>query len=164
MEELDPDAQQRRETFARYGLVMFNAQCVEISLSILVSSVFNKDFLPSDLARREEINDEVFSKTIGQLVKQLRKQIQVPANLDHTLEEGRKKRNWLAHEYFWVRAGEILTSRGRAKMIDELDDLSEWFSKLDAHLTSIYEKWAKKIGIQQDKIDDGIKELIKRNE
>ena len=32
MEDLDADAQKRRETFARYGLAMYHAQCVEKSL------------------------------------------------------------------------------------------------------------------------------------
>ena len=36
MEYLDEDAQQRRDTFALYGRVMYYAQCVEKSLAILV--------------------------------------------------------------------------------------------------------------------------------
>ena len=163
MEELSADAHQRRETFARYGLAMYNAQCVEKSLAILVSSVFNTDFLPANQARREELHDEAFSKTIGPLVMRLQKQVRLPTNLYSTLEEAREKRNWLAHEYFWIRAGELLTLHGRAKMIDELTELSEWFSKLDVHLASIYESWAEKIGIPQEKIDEGVKKLIKRN-
>jgi hypothetical protein len=61
MDELDADAQQRHETFARYGLAMYHAQCVEKSLAILVSSVFNKEFLPSPPDQREEIQNEIFS-------------------------------------------------------------------------------------------------------
>jgi len=97
MEELDANAQQRRETFARYGLAMYHAQCVENSLAILVSSVLNKEFLPSDPSRREEIQDEVFSEAIGKLLTRMRKQVSVPPNLDHTLDDARQKRNWLAH-------------------------------------------------------------------
>jgi len=52
MEELDADVQQRRETFAGYGLAMYHAQCVEKNLSILVSGVLNKEFLPSKCGRR----------------------------------------------------------------------------------------------------------------
>ena len=78
IEELDENAQQRRETFARYGLAMYHAQCVEKSLAILVSTVLNKEFMPSDPGRREEIQDEVFSKTIGKLLTRMRKQVTVP--------------------------------------------------------------------------------------
>lgn len=164
MEELDENPQQRRETFARYGLAMYHAQCVEKSLAILVSSVFNKDFLPSDPNRREEIQNEVFSKTIGRLLTRMRKQISVPLNLDRTLDDAWQKRNWLAHEYFWARAGEVITTRGRNKMIGELTELSDFFSKVDAHLVSIYEKWSKRVGIPQAVIDENLKKLIGDNE
>ncbi len=164
MEELDDNAQQRRETFARYGLAMYHAQCVEKSLAILVSSVFNKEFLPSNPNRREEIQDEVFSKTIGRLLTRMRKQIAVPTKLDRTLDDAWQKRNWLAHEYFWARAGEIMTTRGRDKMIRELTELSDLFSKVDAHLVSIYEKWNKRAGVPQTVIEQNLRKLIQDNE
>lgn len=164
MEDLDENAQQRRETFARYGLAMYHAQCVEKSLAILVSSVFNKDFLASDADRREEIQDELFTKTIGRLLTRMRTHISIPSNLDRTLDDARRKRNWLAHEYFWARAGEIMTTRGRKKMIEELAGLSDFFSKVDARLVSIYEKWSKRIGIPQALIDENLKNLIRDNE
>lgn len=164
MEALDTNAKQRRETFARYGLAMYHAQCVEKSLAILVSMVFNKEFLPSDPKRREEIQEELFARTIGRLVTRMKKQISVPPHLDQTLEDARQKRNWLAHEYFWERAGEVMTIRGRNKMIDELTELSDFFSEVDAHLVSIYKKWMKKLGIPQVVVDEGLKKLIIEHE
>ena len=164
MEELDKNAQQRRETFARYGLAMYHAQCVEKSLAILVSSVFNKEFLRSAPNRRGEIQDDVFSKTIGRLLTRMRKQISVPSNLDRTLDDALQKRNWLAHDYFWERAGEVMTTRGRSKMIEELTELSDFFSRVDAHLVAIYEKWNKKVGMPQTVIDDKLMKLISDNE
>ena len=164
MEELDANAQQRRETFARYGLAVYHAQCVEKSLAILVSSVFNKEFLSSSPNHREEILDEVFARTIGQLLTRIRSQISIPPNLNRTLEDARQKRNWLAHEYFWERAGEVMTTRGRSKMIDELTELSDFFSRVDAHLISIYEKWMKRVGIPQTVITENLKKLISEHE
>ena len=164
MDELDADAQQRRETFARYGLAMYHAQCVEKSLAILVSSVFNKEFLPSPPDQRGEIQNGIFSKTIGRLSKRLEKQITIPPNLGKTLENALQKRNWLAHDYFWERAGELLTNRGREKMITELTDLSDLFSKLDVHLEKIYSDWSHKIGLSEKIIEEQMKHLIKKHE
>ena len=148
MEELDEQAQQRRETFAVYGLAMYHAQCVEKSLAIMVSSVFNKEFMIADGPdEREVIQDAAFSKTTGQLITRLRKQVSVPSNLNDKLNKAREKRNWLAHEYFWARPDEIMTTRGREKMICELTEISEWFSNVDLDLTSIYEKLLVKAGI-----------------
>lgn len=164
MVKLDKNAKHRRETFGRYGLAMYHAQCVEKSLAILASVVFNKEFLPNDFNQREEILDEIFTKTIGSLLTRLKKNVAIPKNLGHTLENARKKRNWLAHEYFWSRAGEVMTTRGRSKMIEELDDISEFFLELDNHLISIYESWCIKYGISDKIIDKKLKELITAHE
>ena len=160
MEELDDDSYQNRETFARYGIAMYHAQCVEKSLAILVSCVFNKEFLQSTHDRREEIQDEEFSKTMGRLLNRLKKQITIPPNLNKTLSESLKKRNWLAHDYFLERGIQMMTPKGKKKMIEELTGLSNYFSKLDAHLTKIYENAMKKLGISETEIDEGVKRLI----
>jgi hypothetical protein len=164
MEELDANAQQRREVFARYGLAMYHAQCVEKGLAILVSSVFNKQFLPADYEQRGKIQEEMLAKTIGRLLNHLKKQVSVPPNLGRTLNEALQKRNWLAHDYFYERAGQIMTTRGRDKMIKELIELSNFFSRLDAHLSSIYEKWCKKVGVSQASIDENMRKLISEHE
>jgi hypothetical protein len=164
MEELDMNAQQRRETFALYGLAMYHAQCVEKSLAILVSSVFNKEFLPSEPDRREEIQDEVFAKTIGRLLNRLKKQVILPPNLDKMLITALQKRNWLAHNYFWERAVQLLTLSGRNKMMDELKGIIDFFSKLDVHLAKIYEKHLMKVGLSETTIDEKLKKLIQNME
>ena len=164
METLDQDSKQRRETFARYGLAMYQAQCVEKSLAILISTVLSKEFPRSNPDQRDTMLDEALSKAIGKLIIRLRKKISVPPNLDKTLEKVRVKRNWLAHDFFWDRAGELLTTRGRDKLIDELTELSDFFSKVDEHLTSIYEKWMERVGVSNSIIEEEFQRLIKDNE
>lgn len=161
METLDANAQQRRETFALFGLAMYHAQCVEKSLAILVSSVFNKEFHKSDVDRRDEIQDEAFAKTTGKLIARLRKQIAVPADLDKLLAQAHKKRNWLAHDYFWDRAVAIMKPSGREKMIAELRALADFFSDLDLRLTGVCDRYLKKIGVTQEFLD---KEMAKIHE
>jgi hypothetical protein len=163
MKELDDDSYQNRETFARYGLAMYHAQCVEKSLAMLVSCVFNKEFLQSTRDRREEIQNEEFSKTMWRLLKRLKKQITIPPNLDKTLSESLEKRNWLAHDYFLERGIQMMTPKGKKEMIEELTSLSDYFSKLDAHLTKIYESAMKKLGITET-ADEGVKRLIQKAE
>ncbi len=160
MEQLGDDAHQNREIFARYGLAMYHAQCVEKSLAILVSCVFNKEFLKSTRNRREEIQDEEFSKTMGRLLNRLKNQITIPPNLEKNLFESLKKRNWLAHDYFLERGIQMMAPQGKEKMIEELTSLSDYFSKLDAHLTKIYENAMEKLGMSETEIDEGVKLLI----
>jgi hypothetical protein len=160
MTELDENADLNRETFALYGLAMYHAQCVEKSLAILVSSVFNKEFHNSNANKREEIQKEEFAKTMGRLLNRLKTQITIPPNLEKTLVDSLKKRNWLAHEYFWEKNLQMHTTTGKKKMIEELEGMSDFFSKLDAHLTKISENAMKKMGVSEKEIDERVKQLI----
>lgn len=81
MEELDLNAQLNREAFATYGLAMYHAQCVEKTLALLVSSVFNKKFILSTPEERESFYEKTFDKTFGQLLNKLKEKIKVPDNL-----------------------------------------------------------------------------------
>lgn len=49
-------------------------------------------------------------------------------------------------------------------MLEELDSLSDFFSNVDTHLVSIYDRWMAKVGVPQSLIKDEIAKLIKENE
>jgi len=159
--QLDENAKRRRELFGRYGLAMYHAQCVEKSLAILTSCVFHKEFLKSSIEIREEIQSQSFTKTLGQLIPKLKSQVTIPLNLENNLLEALRKRNWLAHDYFFDRAHDQLTPDGNEKIIEELTGLYKFFSDLDCHLMSIIDKWSTKVGIDEN-IENEIKEMKKK--
>jgi len=149
-DNLDEKALQRRELFGRYGLAMYHAQCVEKSLAILTSSVFHKEFIKSSFDAREKIVSKAFSNTLGRLIRILETQVKIPPNLNKNLIEALDKRNWLAHDYFYDRADDLLTASGKKKMISELTKLNDFLSDLDADLTSIIDTWSAKVGITKE--------------
>jgi Mn-containing catalase len=160
MDDIDLNSKQKREVFEKYGLAMYYVQCVERSLAMLISSVFNKDFISSSPNIRDGFYNQAFSRTLGRLIKELEMKITMPPNLKENLIHTLNKRNWLVHNYFYERAGEILTSKGREKMINELTELMESFERVDNHLESIIDKWVAKIGITNEVIKEKIKKLI----
>ena len=160
-DQLDENAKRRRELFGRYGLAMYHAQCVEKSLAILTSCVFQKEFLKSSIEIREEIQSQSFTKTLGQLLPKLKSQVTIPPNLSNNLLDALRKRNWLAHDYFYDRAHDILTPDGNEKVIEELTNLYTFFSELDFHLMSIVDKWSTNVGIAES-IENEIKEMKKK--
>ena len=163
MDCLDSNSKQKREVFARYGLAMHYAQCIEKSLAMLISSVFNKEFMPSSPQVRNDFYNQAFSKTLGSLIKKLEKKITIPPNLNQDLNYALDKRNWLAHEYFYDRPGEIHTPEGRNKMINELSEIYENLRKIDDRLELIIDKWVKNVGIKDELIKDMIKKLIEKS-
>lgn len=135
------DAEQRRETFAWFGAASYRAQCVEKQLAILLASTYNPEFLRTRPELRDHFFDRELGKTMGQLVAALRSRISVAIDLEDRLNRAAKLRNWLAHDYFWERAIDILKRGGRAKMIAELRAAADDLGELDGELTSIAEAW-----------------------
>jgi hypothetical protein len=157
---IDGDAQQRREVFARFGLAVYHAQCLERQVGIMLSTRFFRDFGTSSPEQRDAKFDEAFSRTFGALLKELEKTITIPPNLGRKLQMALQKRNWLAHDYFYDRSGHLLSREGRDKMIEELTDLGKQFDEVDDHLTSITERWAEKMGLTPDIIQSHMERLI----
>lgn len=163
MENLDYDSQQRRETFALYGLAMYHAQCFEKSLVIIVSAAYNNEYLKSDFNKREELFSSSFKKTTGQLVSKLKEMVKIPDDFENTLIVAVKKRNWLAHDYFWENSYSIMTTEGREKMINELQELSDYFSKMDERMVNMYQKIFNKIGLTEEVVLNHLSEILKKN-
>jgi len=157
---LNDDTQQRREVFARFGLAIYHAQCIERQLGIMLSTGFSREFGTSSPEQRDAIFDEMFAKTFGALLKELAKTVTVPPNLGQRLQAALQKRNWLAHDYFYDRSGQLLSREGREQMIEELTDLYHQFNEIDDHLTSVSNRWAKKMGLTPDVIQSHMERLI----
>ena len=95
---------------------------------------------------QQQLNNS-FKKTAGQLVSKLKGIVRVSDDLENTLVVAIKKRNWLAHDYFWENSYSIMTTEGREEMINELQELSDYFSKMDERMVNIYQKIFNKIGL-----------------
>lgn len=165
--ELDFESQQIRETFACFGLASYQAQCMEKQIVILISIMYNPEFAKSTPLQRDEFFGRDFKKTLGRLISDLKTAGNIESNLEERLDDMVKKRNWLVHDYYWERAGEFNSIKGRDAMIDELIRLASEFEKLDADLTDIMDRWVQAAGAVtddevkarlQDLIDKGMKE------
>ena len=78
--------------------------------------------------------DTHFEKTMGQLLATLRVATIVLAALEGLLTESLAACNFLAHDYFRVRAREGISTSGREGLIDELEGYTELFRKTDTLL------------------------------
>ena len=160
MEQLDPVSYQVREVYARYGLAMYQAQCVERQLAILLASEYRPD--PPKITRYqyEQLLESHFERTLGALLRQLEKSISLPTDFENTLRVALGKRNWLAHRYFWERAGHFMSEKGRDKMLLELQEAIDYFENLDTKLTDIADSWAKRHNILPEDLDMALEKII----
>lgn len=101
----------------------------------------------------EEDFDKFFDgesqRTMGQLLGRFQK-IGIPCEeLKIKLREALKKRNWLAHSYFFERAMDFMNEAGRNKMISELEQAAEYFKSIDEEVSSIFYKIADTYGLTE---------------
>jgi hypothetical protein len=150
---MDAESEQRRETMARYGRAMYFAQCVEKQLAILTATTLKEDYLRVTPEDRERYFETEFQRTLGMLVAKIRAVTPVPLAIEGRLVRAVRLRNWLAHEYFWDRAWQILTVQGRAEMIVELDAAAEFLESLDGELTGVSDSWLARVGVSREVVE-----------
>src|SRR4030042_4065953 len=119
MENLDPQSEQIKKVYALFGLAMYLAQCCEKGAATLLMTHKMPDMKKKKVTRRkaESLIQALFRKTFGSLKRELMEAGVSVAKIESDLTLALEKRNWLAHNYFWERAGHFMTEKGREKMI-----------------------------------------------
>lgn len=153
LEDLPLVAQQRREVFARFGLAMFFAQCLEQQLGLMLASMYNREFFELPPGGRDEFYERELSKSLGLMANDLRNRTSISVTLSDRLKDAVKIRNWLAHDYFAQRAREITVFNEREKMISELQEKADFLEALDREFTEIMHKWLEHHGISKEDIE-----------
>lgn len=149
---LDPESYRIREVYAYFGLTMYRIQCLERTLSMLGATVYNSNADHITRSQFESIIEENFKKTLGQLISQVRKSVDLPDSFEKKLADALKKRNFVAHHYFWKRAMKFSHTRGQEEMLAELIQLSGYFENMDHELTLVQRKWMRAKGITDETI------------
>lgn len=116
--------------------------------------------------RRDAVRDvfdealDLFSrKSFGGLLHSLEHDFGDPDTASR-LVEARDKRNWLAHRYFWDRAGELSTEHGRALMVQELRETVSYFDELNKWLDSLTIDWLRQHGLTDQMLERYMREII----
>ena len=156
MEELDKESQHIREVYAKFGLAMYLAQCVERGIGLLLAL----DPEPMTRSRFQSRFDSSFKLTLGRLLNKLKESSLLSENFESKLEEGNIKRNWLAHRYFWDRTGHFASEEGRSKMLEELQELINLFDQIDNELTRISEELSSRHGITEEKLKEALEKIL----
>ena len=118
--ELDSTDALVRDTYVHFAVAMFRAQNLETEIvnAMIIARLPEKDHIT--MQEIDAFRDQQFTYTLGKLIRELKKYVSVHDELEQTLSEALKKRNWLAHDYFRERALELISSAGCNLMISEL--------------------------------------------
>lgn len=154
------DEDKIREVYARYGLAMYMAQCIERGLGVLLAGAWGPG--PSRIGKTEyeKLLGWSFRQALGGLIRKVRQQVSVDDDLEAQLADALNKRNWLAHRYFWDRSVQFCSPDSLDLMIVELQEIVDAFELLDGRLRSLSEKWLKELGVADEQLQAGLRDLL----
>lgn len=161
IEEIDNESWQVREVYAKYGLAMYFAQCLETELVNLLVALKLKD---RDKITRSDIDsfmEENYKKTLGRLIQSLKKAMKIPENLEIELAELLNIRNYLAHHYFRDKATDFVNKDGRQNMLSELELIISKLVNGDKKISSIVSVIREQYGITEEMISKMVDDLLK---
>ena len=129
----EPDYDDPKEVYAFFGLAAYASQVLErgviflaLELHLNDADAFTEDTFDSLLTGLE-------AKTLGQLIRAIRKMGFPSTELEEQLAEACALRNQLTHQFFWDHAEDFMTEPGRREMIDRLRMMIGRFQDADAH-------------------------------
>ncbi len=149
---LDPESYRNREVYAFYGLTMYHIQCLERTLAMLATTVYNPNADHITKLQFDSILEGNFKKTLGRLISTVKKSVDLSDDFEKKLSDALEKRNFIAHRYFFARAMKFGHIRGQKEMIAELSRLSVYFQNVDNELDLILRKWMNAKGITDNTI------------
>ena len=158
--DVDADPEQIKEVYAHFGLAMYHAQCLEQQLMLILATKYGPG--PTKLSNGEFDNvlDDLSSRTLGKLVNEIGRLASLSEDEEERLQKALAQRNWLAHGYFSDRSIDFLSEPGRDKMVQELQEVSEFFHSLDELFTQRTLEHVETLGITQELIDQELKRLL----
>jgi len=162
-DNLSHDSKQIREVYARYGLAMYQAQCVERQIGIIIATL-NPEFFQETPDSRGCIFEKEFKKTLGNMVEIMRKKMVLDSKFEKRLQDALELRNWLAHNYFWERAILFLNSDGREIMIEELQSTADNLAEIDCDLNYVTDEWLSKVGMSKETIEMRILKYMQKSD
>lgn len=155
------DAEQSREVYALYGLVIYYVQVLEHGI---VNFLYVCAIDRGDIKAYDEVDAFYrmsFDKTLGQLLKQLGSTADIDPHLENDLRRARERRNFLVHHYFRVRVNRLATRQGREEMrrelLSDLDDLQ----RLDSHIDAALFRIGASYGLTEKAVEEKLDQIMK---
>jgi hypothetical protein len=108
--------------------------------------------------RFEEILVRSYSLTLGQVAEKLNES--VDQGLFDRLTNAVKKRNFLAHHFWFERCHLMYSETGLSELRRELSEMSSLFNNLDSEVTEITFARMKALGISDEKVTNALEVIL----
>lgn len=150
-----------KEVFTFFGLCTYYLQVFEQGFVNLVVGLRLRGSTQLTQKDIDVLFDKEGKKTLGQLINDVRRHINISSQLEESLTQALQKRNYVVHHFFVVHDIDFMSSHGRVEMIEELRDITCNIQNLDREVESITHSLWKKLGLTEEIVK---KELVKMHE
>lgn len=151
-----------KEVYARFGLAYYHSECLHRALCSIHALAPFRDATGITRPRLDEKFAHAYSLTLGQVKDEIRGLI--PEELSARLDEGVKKRNFLAHQFWFERVHLMFSETGLAKILQELDEYSALFQRLDEMASACLKPQVTKLGITDEILQNCLDEILSGKE
>lgn len=147
-----------KEVYARFGLAYGNSECLHRTLCHIYAFASFQSSKDITRPRLEEKLAYAYSLTLGQVKDEIKELI--PEDLFSQLDEGVDKRNFLAHHFWFERVHLMFSKAGLNQVLQELNEYSCLFERLDEMASAYLKTQTRKFGITDEILQACLSEVI----
>jgi ribosomal protein S15P/S13E len=148
----EPNYDDPKEVYAFFGLTFYCAQLLEQGFINFVVALHAKRIVEFRTVTIEALFEKFDKRTFGNVLREIRKYIDIPTSLAANWEKAWEKRNYLAHHFWRTHDIDLLSKSGQQKMIDELRELLIFLKGVDKELDKEWIMAWEKLGISRELI------------
>jgi len=141
-----------KEVYAHAGLALYFAQVLEHGVVNAMLFARMPEYEKVTRAELDAFLAKQFEKTLGAMLKAMRRYVTVPPDVEKLLNEALRKRNRLTHEFFREFAEHFMNAKGRDEMLAWLQDAESMFQRANTELKSLTTQIREKYGITEEAI------------
>jgi len=157
------DDDQAKEIYAYFGLAIYFAQVMEqhaINM-IVIKRITGPKIKTVDQADNLWDDYDMSKRTFGVLVNEIKQLFDLTVEDETELEEFKKLRNYIAHDYFRFNSDLFYNEDGKRRMIKDFIGFKEKAKKIDNMLTGYFKKYQEHLGLTDDKVEEMMETMMK---
>ncbi len=133
------------------GMASFQAQSLEYSIVSLFASTFVLENGEWDVKVRE-IMDSRYSHTLGRLIRDATKVLNIPGELSDELEVALKERNWVTHHFFREYGALGMSDKLLSEATERLEKLWPYFENVANQVNELVVQRRVETGLTKDQV------------
>jgi hypothetical protein len=146
----EPDGSDPKEVYAFAGLALYHAQLLEQEVQLFASALNISARTAVAQADVDAVFEQLSSRTLGQLVREARKWVQLPGGLANEIDAAVRVRNEVCHSFFADHSEDMLSDVGRLEMIAWLRRAVVVMSEADRDVTDLRKPLWGALGVTQE--------------